>query len=222
MLKFSCGNSKLNALANHLELHHNQVVCFDLPAGWTCPCADICFSKANRDTGHITDGKNCKIRCYAASGEALYPQARKLRWHNYDTLRESTDMVDTILSSIPNNVKVIRVHSSGDFFNLEYYQAWLKVATIRYDLVIFGYTKRADYLKTFGTGGMHMVYSHGGKLDNLKHGYPVCYIETPENEYPNILPACEKNPYDDFYFITEYKISFKLKVHGTQPKKGKK
>ena len=220
MLKFSYGNSKLNKLARYFGFPYNRVVCFDLPAGYTCPGANICQSFANRETGYITDGKNCKVRCYATSGEALSPQARKLRWHNFDTLRSCNSMVNEILSSIPKQAKIIRLHSSGDFFNEEYFRAWAKVSEIRYDLVIFGYTKMATFLANMelDKGRLKLIYSHGGLFDEVRHDFPTCFIETG-NLYPDVPLACHDNDYDDYHYITEYRISFKLAVHGTQPKK---
>ena len=79
-LKFSYGNSKLRKLSVRESV---KVAAFDLPAGWSCPAADICFSKADKTTGKITDGENCMFRCYAASTEALYSRTRELRWHNF-------------------------------------------------------------------------------------------------------------------------------------------
>ena len=72
MLKFSTGNRKINDLAKDLGLSKKEVVAFDLPAGYTCPAADICKSQANRENGKITDGENCQFRCYAASTESAF------------------------------------------------------------------------------------------------------------------------------------------------------
>lgn len=163
-LKFSSGNRKLHELAKELGLKNTQVVAFDLPAGYTCPGANICLSMANRQTGKITDGANCKFRCYAASTESVFTSVRRLRWDNYTQIKESAEPAGLILKSIPAGVKIIRIHSAGDFFNEAYFMAWLKVAIARPDLTIFGYTKVIQYVGADKPANFKLVYSMGASL----------------------------------------------------------
>src|SRR5690349_4793616 len=76
-LKFGNGNAKLPA----------GVMTFSLPAGWSCPFADKCLSKTDRDTGRVQDGRQTEFRCFAASDEQIRPSVRKARWHNFELLR---------------------------------------------------------------------------------------------------------------------------------------
>jgi hypothetical protein len=62
-IKFSFNNSKIKSTAKVLKSRGivsnvKEVVCFDLPAGWTCPKANLCKSKVNPDTGIKTDYGN--------------------------------------------------------------------------------------------------------------------------------------------------------------------
>jgi len=222
-LHFTNGNRKIKGLAKLLELKKSQVVSFDLPAGWTCPCADICQSRADRITGKITDGKNCKIRCYAASIEAYAINSRKLHWENFDSLRRKSikGMVKIILDSIPDNVKVIRVHSSGDFFNANYFNAWRMVASARPEIKIFGYTKVLDYVIMRKPDNFKLTYSFGGTMDALKTDEPTAYIVKSMNEAEskNLPLGCPENDkYGDFKRIMNGE-SFALVLHGIQPAK---
>lgn len=224
MLKFSTGNSKINKLAKYLGLSNKQVVCFDLPAGHTCPCASLCKSTADRVTGKITDGENCQFRCYAASNEAVFKSARALRWHNYDELVacSSVDSIASlILASIPNAVKVVRIHSSGDFFSKKYFQAWVKVAIARPDVKFFGYTKVLPYVNFAKPDNFRLVYSFGGVLDNKVTSEPVAYVvnTVADAESKSLQVSCQTNPSDDYDFVMAGQ-SFALVLHGTQPKKG--
>lgn len=223
MLKFSFANSKINKLSGYLSLTKKQVVSFDLPAGFTCPAAVLCQTYANRATGKITDGKKSQFRCYAASGEAVFKSARENRWHNFDTLVHSADMVSEIESSLPAGVKVIRIHSSGDFFSKKYFDAWVTVAKNHPEIVFFGYTKVLPYLSYERPENMKLVYSHGGKYDNEITSEPVCYVVNTVNdaEKMGIPVSCsEKNPADDFDYIMQQR-SFAIVLHGTQPAKKK-
>lgn len=218
MLKFSFHNSKLNALASAKNLPKKAVVSFDLPAGHTCPAASLCRSMADRVTGKITDGDQMQFRCYAASGEAVFTNTRKLRWNNFDQLNglNTDQMVDLILASIPAGVKIIRIHSSGDFFNKAYFMAWVKVAQIRDDIVFFGYTKILPFVDYPKSDNFYLVYSFGGKMDSQLTDQPVCRVITDRSQAVNI--ACETDPADDYDFIVN-RQSFAILLHGTQPAK---
>jgi len=220
MLKFSFGNTKMKKLANYLRINKRQVASFDLPAGYTCPAARACRSYAHRKTGKITDGKNAEFRCYAASGEALYTRARNNRWENFDSLREAGEnTVALIESSLPKGLKVLRIHSSGDFFTKKYFDAWVEIARIHPEIIFFGYTKILPYVKMNKPDNFSLVYSFGGTMDALVTDEPVCYVvKTVEDGIMRGLPvSCYTNPVDDYDYILAGK-SFAIALHGTQPK----
>ena len=222
LLKFSAGNTKILELAQVKGLKSNEVTSFDLPAGWTCPAADMCQSFSNRESGKIVDGDRCKFRCYAASMEARYPATRKAHWYNYDMLKGlSLDkMVELILSSIPKTTKIVRIHASGDFFSKRYFLAWVKVAEIRTDVQFFGYTKVLPYVNSPKSDNFHLVYSFGGKMDKKLKLQPTAYVvkNITEAIERGLHPSCKEYPSDDFDFIMNNR-TFALVLHGTQPAK---
>lgn len=219
MLKFSFGNRKLHELADMLSLPRKAVASFDLPAGYTCPMASLCKSYAHKVTGKITDGKDMKFRCYAASGEAVFTSVRKSRWHNFDTLNGKSifEMTCEILSSLPKGIKIIRIHSSGDFFSRDYFMAWLAVAELHPEITFFGYTKVLEYVQYSKPDNFHLVYSYGGKQDDKVTNEPVAYVVTSLDER-NVPIACQSKPADDYYYVVQGK-SFGILLHGTQPAK---
>lgn len=224
MLKLSYHNSKIHKLSSLIGLKKSELASFDLPAGWSCPMADMCLSKADKITGKITDGKNSQFRCYAASLESAFTSTRKAHWHNFEILRgKSTEqMVELILESIPSSVKVMRVHSSGDFFNRDYFNAWVAVARQLPNVVFFGYTKILPYVNADKSDNFRLVYSYGGKLDHLVTNEPVAYVVNTiaDGLARGFDLACQIHPADDFNFIMSGK-SFALALHGTQPAKNK-
>lgn len=223
-LKFSFGNSKMVKLASYLGVAKKQVSSFDIPAGHTCPAASLCLSMADKVTGKITDGKDAQFRCYAASSEAAFKNTRLLRWHNFDLLKSlenSIDgMVELIENSLPKNIRVVRVHSSGDFFHKNYFQAWVRVAKNHPEIHFFGYTKILNYVNADKSDNFRLVYSFGGKMDAKVSNEPVAYVvNTPADGQALGLPvSCLDNPVDDFDYVMAGK-SFALSLHGTQPKK---
>jgi hypothetical protein len=212
LLKFQKGNAKLD----------KTIHTFSLPAGHSCPGADICLAKADRDTGKITDGKNQEIRCFAASQEALYTNTRKARWHNYDLLKEVktvSKMQKLIKESLPKSAEIIRVHVSGDFFNQNYFDAWLNTAINNPSIKFYAYTKSVNYWMArtdLIPDNFRLTGSIGGKHDaiiqrnNLKYAEIILAIDEAEAKGLEI-------DHDDSHAYDGHK-SFALLVHGTQKK----
>lgn len=112
---------------------------FNLPAGWSCPHADACLTKADKDTGklikrpdknpdgtiplHVSNAE--PYVCYAARAER-YPSVRDTRWHNFTAARA-------------------RVHGSGDFFNEAYFCLWLETALLHPHVQFWAFTKSIGY-----------------------------------------------------------------------------
>lgn len=222
-LKFSKTNRKLRELGDYLGIPKSHVVGFDLPAGHTCPAAKICKSMANRETGKITDGKDCQFRCYAASIEAFSPSARDAHWHNFDALQGLSiqGMASLISDSLPKRVEVVRIHASGDFFSKAYFLAWVEVAKMNPDIIFFGYTKMLPFVSMDMPDNMSLVYSYGGIFDDKVTDEPfIKVVETVTDALAlGLTPACQNEPSDDFDYIRNGQ-SFALTIHGTQPAKG--
>lgn len=211
-LKFQKGNAKLS----------KEIYSFSLPAGHSCPFAYECKASADRITGKIKDGKNQVYRCFAASDEGRYKTAREARWHNYDLLkklRSSESMAALILASIPKKAKTVRVHVSGDFFNQNYFDAWMSVATSMKHITFYAYTKSVLYwlsTKDSIPSNFKLTASIGGthdrevSLNSLKSARVVF-----KEEEANVLNL--EIDHDDSHAYGKEE-SFALLIHGTQKK----
>jgi len=106
-----------------------------------------CKTIADRAWGFITDGLKQLYRCYAASDEAKSPQVRAARHWNFELLRQETqhEMFRRIQASLPKKAKIIRIHVSGDFFNMKYFNAWCSVALRNPNILFYAYTKSLKY-----------------------------------------------------------------------------
>ena len=210
--KFVRGNGKLP----------KSITIFNLPAGHTCPFAKECLSKAHPLTGKIVDGKHCRFRCYAASAESQYKNARNLRWHNFRLLFRKTtlEMADLLCGSLPKNTTTLRIHESGDFFNQAYFDAWLEVARRNPTILFYAYTKaipfwvnRLDKIPS----NLRLTASLGGTHDDLaeKHNLKTAFVAFSESE-ANVrgLPI----DHDDSLAYGPNENSFAHLIHGTQPK----
>ena len=214
LLKFQQGNAKLG----------KNIFTFSLPAGHACPFANECLSKADKLTGKLTDGPNTQFRCFAASAEAVYPNVRIARWHNFDLLKKlnSNESKDLILASLPKKANIVRIHVSGDFFNEAYFLAWLQVVKARPEVLFYAYTKSliywVNYIKEI-PGNLVLNASEGGKLDAQisEHGLKfakVVYSPEQAQELGLLIDHTDEAAY-------KTKESFALLIHGQQPKGSK-
>jgi len=198
----------------------DAIYTFSLPAGFTCPFAKECLSKANRFTGKIIDGKHCKFRCFAATQECRFPSIRKSRWANFDLLKGKSlaDMAGLIQYSLPQGIGMVRVHISGDFFKESYFLAWLNIALNRPETVFYGYTKATKYLVKYKKHIPHnfrFTASKGGTCDNLIAKHKLKSVEVVYS----IAEAEQKGlelDHDDSHAYSG-KDSFALLIHSTQP-----
>lgn len=209
-LMFAQGNAKLD----------KKVGILSLPAGYSCPFAELCLSKSNKNTGKIQDGPLTQFLCFAASAEALFKNIRKSRWGNFNKLRACKSiesMAELILASLPNT-PFIRFHGSGDFYSQDYFDAWLMVARVRPSITFYGYTKALPFwVKRIDSipANMHLVASQGGRYDNLigLHGLRFAKVVLSEKQ-----AAEEGLPIDhDDRHVWDYSGNFALLIHGTQP-----
>jgi len=219
LLKFGNPNAKLKALVKKLG---KTLKTFSLPSGWTCPAAKECLSKADRQTGKITDGKETQFRCFQASSEAIYPSLRKMVWHNFDLIKnkigDGIDAVaDLICDSLPKKFDILRVHVGGDYFSKKYLQAWIEVAKRNPDKLFYSYSKSLHFFKEFALPeNLVLTASRGGKYDDLidAHAFKEAVVVFSEQE------AIDKGleiDHDDAHAAFGAK-SFALLLHGTQPK----
>jgi hypothetical protein len=210
MLKFSFGNSKLI---------HGEII-FDLVAGYSCPFANTCLSRADRQTGKITDGPNTKHRCYHASSETR-PTVRAAHWHNFDLVKKAKtrkNIFKLINDCLPYGL-VYRIHSGGDFFSQDYFDAWLDVARAHPERIFYAYTKALPFwVKRLDVipKNVKLTASYGGTRDDLisLHKLKFCRIVLYEWEAKEL--GLEIDHDDSHCWKTDY--SFAVLIHGTQPK----
>lgn len=208
-LKFGKGNAKLG----------KKTATFSLPAGYACPFAKDCLSKADKDTGKLTDGKHTQFRCFSASSESLYKNTRIARWHNFDALKglKTTGMVELIQQSLPRAEK-IRIHVSGDFFNQSYFDAWRMIAMMNPGVIFYAYTKSIGYwVERLGDipNNLKLTASYGGKDDHLidKHGLKSAKVVYSYEEAAEL--GLEIDHDDSLAYGSDE--SFALLIHGGQP-----
>jgi hypothetical protein len=231
-LSFGGANTKLKEMAAKIGIDPRTVYAFDLRAGVTCPFAKECKSTVTK--GGIKDGKHCKFRCYAASNEQRLPVVFNLRERNTKAIKKACKggsplkIAQLILANLPPNVRVIRLHTSGDFFCYTYFLGWMLVAKMRPDITFYFYTKALPFLKRYlkerhkhGVSlskgklakNVRVTASYGGTHDHLIKELGIRYSKVILAESDKGRLPIDK---DDTH---AYKAggSFCLMVHGVQP-----
>ena len=221
-LHFGIGNAKLSRRTIH----------FGLPTGFTCSkWANECLSFANRETGKITDAKSACFRCWSASQESYAPALRKNRWSNYDALKNLTldDMslvISTNLMRVASEyyedyeqLPIVRINVSGEFFSEAYFLAWLNVVNkmSEYVELFYAYTKALPLWvkhKSLIPNKLKLRASYGGKYDHLIEAHSLPYAKVLFDETETIPidhdDKLSRDP-DNYHAVG-------LLLHGTQPK----
>jgi len=210
-LKFYYGNAKLPQKIAH----------FSLAAGHSCPFALKCLAKADKLTGKLWNGSAQEFRCYAASMEVAFPSVRAARWHNFEALRACKtkqamfELLDANLKFV--EADIIRIHVAGDFYNQDYFDAWLMAACKHKDKLFYCYTKALTYwvkrLKTIPKN-LKLVASKGGTHDYLIEKHKLRYAEVVHS----VEEAAQKRLPIDHDDSIAYKTnkSLALILHGVQ------
>ncbi len=102
---------------------------FNLPAGDSCP----------------GKSKWCQQHCYACKGHFLFPNVGECHMRNWLATQDLETFVDEAITEIQRwaseGHKRIRVHSAGDFYSVDYFRAWLEIASACPDVEFFTYTR---------------------------------------------------------------------------------
>jgi hypothetical protein len=224
-LVFGKANAKLIKLQEKLG---RRLFTFSTLAAWNCPGAKDCQSFAvETPTGlKIRDGKHTLFRCFSASQEVLFPSVYKARKNNQELItlaaQSIKQAVKVVLSQLPASCEVLRIHVSGDYKTLSYFDMWLEVAKARPNILFYAYTKSIPFwVKRIDKipNNLILTASLGGKYDDLALSHnlrtaKVVYSEQEANELG--LPI----DHDDYLAATNGG-NFALLIHGSQPKGGK-
>ena len=220
LLKMSKGNKKLPKTTGIISL----------PAGITCPGSNTCKAWAvmNDKTNkrELKRGDESLFTCFAASEELRYPNVFNSRRYNYNLinsyvikkdLKGLTDLINQSIQANKKNITKVRIHESGDFFNIIYLKAWLNVAKLNKDLKFYCYSKSLNFfLEVLLPNNFYMVASYGSRYDYLiDQGYFTKYSKVvfSKDEAKKLNLEIDKD--DSLCFGNK---AFALLLHGMQEK----
>lgn len=152
--------------------------CFSLPPVITCP--------------GVTD--ECRAVCYARRLCELRPWVRAKWFANYDMVRQSPEeSYRRILSEIKLvNPPYFRIHVSGDFFTVAYFQMWQRIASETPEVKYLAFTKMPY---TNSVENLTLLQSHNSipkTLEDARWLYPTSFIcpATRKKHDPQYKASC--------------------------------
>ena len=131
-------------------------------------------------------------------------------------------MAKLLTYNLPKDAGIVRIHVAGDFFNENYFKAWMIVAELFPSVLFYAYTKSLDYWlnnKSMIPKNLILTASRGGRLDhkidlyNLRES--VVVFSEQEAKDKNLIID-----HDDSHAARPsiQNENFALLIHGTQPK----
>jgi hypothetical protein len=121
---------------------------------------------------------NCTTGCYARSG-FYHMDSVKQAYERSLSLTLSDDFqaeMNKELARVLKNTQrvsqelMVRIHDSGDFYSLKYFQDWMELAFYWPDVQFYAYTKQVAMVKANLDDippNVKLIYSFGGKQDHL-------------------------------------------------------
>jgi hypothetical protein len=116
----------------------------------------------------------CAKGCYAKQGTYIWSNVSQA-FENRLQLSQSDQFIYTINAEIKRRkVERLRIHDSGDFYNQEYLDNWLRIVVRNPTVKFYAYTKMISLIKNKHytkileyIPNITFIYSYGGKEDHL-------------------------------------------------------
>ncbi len=98
---------------------------------WSIPAGPTCPGESNL----------CRSKCYAMRGYFVYPKTKLFLQRNWDFSR-TADFVPWMVGTLKGQpVRTMRIHVSGDFYDVEYVAKWQEIIAANKRLTFFAYTR---------------------------------------------------------------------------------
>lgn len=122
----SLGLYVADMLTNGNDKLDKKILIFDIPAVSTCK-----------------NCKTCKKDCYALKSQLQYPATYNKRVLNYWIAKNDLNLFKKMITEQlrKSKEKIIRIHTSGDFFNQNYINTWINMAVDFPEKQFYCYTK---------------------------------------------------------------------------------
>jgi hypothetical protein len=156
----------------------------------------------------------CGRVCYAKMGTYLFSNVRRRHLQNLEYVLEHSaswyfamieelenkrfrptgklhdlphDETDKWLHNwVTNGGRAVRIHDAGDFFDIRYFEDWVRIAVHHKDILFYAYTKEVVMCqenRIFLPDNFRVVFSYGGKQDHM--------IDRERDRHADVFPTKE-------------------------------
>ena len=130
----------------------------------------------------LSDGTNvvtcpnagvCAKLCYARSGTYQFSNVKAAHTRNLEaTLHDlsgwTREMINELSAPKFRGGKAVHLHDAGDFYSLDYLNAWILIAQATPDVLFYAYTKEVRMVKeVILPSNFAILFSKGGKQDHM-------------------------------------------------------
>ncbi|MFZ4411484.1 MAG: GP88 family protein [Bacteroidales bacterium] len=179
---------KLKFLTSNSKLRKDGIYGFDIPA-------------YKSSTGFITCplAKDCIANCYARQGTYVFKGVKAKYERNLESTQNDDFVLDMIIDIIESKAQIIRIHSSGDFYNREYIAKWLYIIESLPHVTFYAYTKSfsmfdynvlpTNFKLIQSQGGVHAIDEskpHAKVFDSVD-SFPSNYANASESDLVAVL-----------------------------------
>ena len=160
----------------------------------------------------------CSKTCYANQAYKQYTNTKNA-WDNNYELSKTEEFIDAVCEELKHTRKeIIRLHSSGDFYNEEYINKWRKIMELNPNKQFYTYTKNINALELNDIDNCNVIYSFINGYRNYgseeycqllhdKFNAYVCKID--KNKHEKCMRECKECLYNDKVAIV---------IHGNKAK----
>lgn len=156
---------------------------------WTIPALNARLSNGRN---HVTcpNAGICASLCYARAGSYNFSNVKKAHVSKLEMLlNDLSGWEEQITAELKakryRGGKWVRIHDSGDFFSVPYFEAWARIAKSAPDVRFYAYTKEVAMVKNHGAlpENFIIIFSMGGKQDQL--------IDVEADRHADVFPTME-------------------------------
>lgn len=153
----------------------------------------------------------CAKNCYACHGNFTYSNVVNGQDRRWSSTQDLDLFIETMVieckMALLKGEKAIRIHSSGDFYSIDYFLAWLEIANQVPDMAFFAFTKNwrlpwfreyLDLANNIDNFSLWFSFDPSCEWDQYLDNKKVAFVNDPKETYsfsvpePNCLKQLDK------------------------------
>lgn len=123
----------------------------------------------------------CTKYCYATKGHFQYESVQRKYESNYK-ISMSNDFVKLMNEKLSVNERFFRIHSSGDFYNQEYFDKWVEIARYNSHIKFLAYTRNYTIDTSNRPSNLVLIYTVDSETSKINSTVGRYAFVIPQND----------------------------------------